>query len=125
VSTQRCDLCRKTLVAPREVYEVGMAEVCWDCRCQINEPEHGEERGRHYESEWHGKDAVLPGGTVLPGVLGSGFTQTVSERWCAHCRQWNRVAGVLGPIMWHATHDDGECVQRGHTGDPARRRGLA
>jgi hypothetical protein len=61
------------------------------------EPKHGEMRDFHYEDEK---------GTRTHVFGGSGFLQSVNEKYCAGCKKWVRAEGVIGELKFMAEHGD-------------------
>lgn len=72
---------------------------------------------KHKDTRFHGIQRVpgpeveytdRSGRTIYKGP-GSGTDQTIAETYCGHCQKWIQTNGVMGPLKFMATHEDGDC----------------
>jgi hypothetical protein len=67
-------------------------------RADSGEPKHGTVHDHHYENE--------AGQRVH--VFGGGALQSVCHKYCAGCKKWIRVEGVMGNLRFMADHPEQE-----------------
>ena len=74
-------------------------------------PTHGEVSNPRTEIV-HGKPVVFRdqrSGEVIYDGPSTSTSLTVTDRYCGHCKNWIRVAGVMGFLRWISDHDAGLC----------------
>lgn len=50
----------------------------------------------------------------------SAYTETVEDRYCAHCQRWIEVRGVTGALRFMAQHDSADCKKEKKTMQPTK-----
>lgn len=80
--------------------------VCELLGIEFMDRRHGEERNRHEETT-HGNPVEFldPNGDVVFSGSSTSTTSTVVEKWCATCKRWIEVRGVVGALVYMAEHD--------------------
>lgn len=74
----------------------------------VGETAHGSTRGHHME-----RRRLTAAATV---------TESVSQRFCAHCGAWVDVRGVTGALAFMSHHDSGDCKEPSWRRSKTRRR---
>lgn len=78
--------------------------------CGVPGSKHGEVRNWREETTYSAGPECFDAttGESLGQIPGLSVTQSVSERWCAHCGVWVEVRGVMGALSFDINHEHGK-----------------